>query len=943
MIRLAAIFCFFLSGFAGLVYEVCWIRKAALVFGSTTFALSSVLAIFFGGLAIGSYVFGRLAQRWERPLRVYALLEVCLAALALLSPWAFQLVDGWYGPIYRTLAGNTPALFAARFGLLALVLLPPTVLMGGTLPLFCRQFVQRAGRIAGSVGFLYGVNTLGGALGCALAGFVLLPAIGIFGSIVLAALVNVLAAGLAVGLPLSAGKVAPSAKNAPAAAAGNSATASSPAGSLDDTRFRVTMGALFFMTGFLALGSEVAWTRYLALLVRNSVYTYTITLTVVLVGIVIGSLLAALLFDRVRSRALWFGLFQVVAALSVFGLMLLPVGFWRGLGEGLTPFFLLMLLPAICSGASFPLANRLVLDNPALSAPSVGRMTAINTVGGIAGSLAVGFFGLPLFGLALSVRAITGLGLLTGITAWLLLPQGGRRSVRLVLAVLGVAGWIILPQLLDTRLPADFLATRESLVDYREGQSSTLAVIRDKGALQLEIDRLWQGKDQKCHQIMAAHLPMLAHPAPGRVLLVGLGTGQTASRFLMYDIERLDCVDIEPAIFPFVAEHYAAAWMHDPRVRLIEDDGRTVLTHSVAEYDLISVEVGQVFRPGVESLYTEDFYRQAAARLRPGGLISQFVPLPFLSETDFRRLLSSFLAVFPTSHLWYNTSELLLIGTNAGEYHFPVERLELLTTDAAINADLRYAHWGGPAHWLNQPEVLLGCYLCGPRQLATLAGGADPYRDDRPALAYATSEVDAARRKEMPSIELIRESLSPLSELLPAGAAVANPAVSEQMRELNLRDLVAGAYLRTAENSQATLPPSRLVEMLEIALRWNPHNVFANRMMGNALTMARRTPEAEPYYRTALAAMPADPLTNRGLAFVLLQTQRPQEALPLLETALAALPDDAATLNYLGTALAQMGRLREAIRYFERAVAVRPGDASFVQNLERAQAGLGMR
>jgi len=104
VIRFAAIFCFFLSGFAGLVYEVCWIKKAALVFGSTTFALSSVLAIFFGGLALGSYLFGRLAQRWDRPLRIYALLEVCLAALALLSPWAFQLVDGWYGPVYRALA-----------------------------------------------------------------------------------------------------------------------------------------------------------------------------------------------------------------------------------------------------------------------------------------------------------------------------------------------------------------------------------------------------------------------------------------------------------------------------------------------------------------------------------------------------------------------------------------------------------------------------------------------------------------------------------------------------------------------------------------------------------------------------------------------------------------------------------------------------------------------
>ncbi|MCH8149993.1 MAG: spermidine synthase, partial [Planctomycetes bacterium] len=179
MRNLVAIVCFFLSGTAGLVYEVAWIREASLVFGSTTFAISSVLAVFFLGLACGSYLFGRIGTRVSQPLKHYAKLEIPLGLYAVASLFIFDIAHYIYGAWYRDLGDHTGLLFVARFALVTIIILPPTILMGGTLPLFCRQYVISRDSIARSVGFLYGVNTLGAAAGCALAGFLLLPVLGL--------------------------------------------------------------------------------------------------------------------------------------------------------------------------------------------------------------------------------------------------------------------------------------------------------------------------------------------------------------------------------------------------------------------------------------------------------------------------------------------------------------------------------------------------------------------------------------------------------------------------------------------------------------------------------------------------------------------------------------------------------------------------------------------
>ena len=938
MRRSLAIACFFLSGFAGLVYEICWIRTSALVFGSTTYALSTVLAVFFFGMAVGNWIFGRIGMRIRRPIRLYAILEISLGILAILSIRAFPAAEDVFGSIYRSLVAggglvspDTTGLILLRVLLVSVILLPPTILMGGTLPLFCRQFVVSKSGIAGMVGLLYGINTLGAAAGAALTGFVLLPRIGVTMSIVAAAAVNLVAALVAMSLKLESGE-----------AEGPQADRAQRPDTADRPR-AVIVAVLFFGTGLVALGAEIVWTRFLSLIVRNSVYTYSITLTVVLIGIVLGSLLASRLFDRRLPLAVVFGLFQIVAALLILVLMWLPVSFWRDMGEGWGPFLALMLAPAVLSGASFPLAIRLILDDPRRSSRIVGRMTAVNILGGILGSLLAGFYLLPVHGLAFSTQAVSLAGVVSGSLALLCLDRRGpmfRRGAlaRTLVVPAALLVWLLLPRLANTDLPADYLAPRGALVDFKEGRGSTLAAVKKDGSLNLHIDRLWQGKDLKSHQIMAAHVPMMLAPDVRDVLVIGVGVGQTAARFLYHDIEHLDCVDIEPEIFDFIDANFDTRWMRDPRTTLIADDGRSFSTHTDRRYDLVSIEVGQVFRPGVETFYTREFYGKVRGLLRPGGLVAQFVPIGFLEEPEFRAILATLLEVFPDAALWYNTNELLLIGGADAAPKLGPRRLASLRENAVLREDLRWSHWGGEARRLNRAPNFLAGFLASGGPLRALADGGRILEDDLPVLSYATRTAIAAGRRDARLARLIRTHLSPLSEALSPGVAMTDADLrsAEAMRERNLDDLEAASFLRTALERLDGGGPRAAIAAVQRALDVNPESFMAHRMMGEILNLSRRQGEAIPWLRTAVDMRPHDRLAPRDLALALLQTGAVGEAETLLRSHLQRWPRDAAAHNYLGAALAETGRVAEARDAFRRAVTLDPHDSTARENLERA-------
>ncbi len=918
--------CFFLSGSAALIYEICWIRQASLVFGSTVYAVTTVLAVFFLGLALGSEVAGRVARRHGHPLRLFAVLEILLGMVALLSPYGFQLADDIQRSLYPTLSVATSPMVVMRLALLALLLLPPTLIMGTSLPLFVRQFTQSESRIERSVGFLYGINTLGAAAGCATAGFILIPAIGIAAAIQLGAAINIVV-GIIVGLI-----------SVPAALVPPVGVRRSPR--LDYTQTLVAV--LVFASGMVALGNEVLWIRHLSLLIRNSVYTYTITLSVVLCGIVIGSLLVSKFCTRVSRRALLFGAIHILLAIIVTAVMRLSPQSWHWLGGELYVYVVLLLPPAILSGAAFPLAVRLMVDDPVESSFGVGRLYAANTLGGIAGSLIVGFLALPYLGLAISITLTTGLSLATGLAAWLFLEQDSARGRRRVLGATAFgAAWLAIPLVVDTRIPADFLADRGKLVDYREGLNANVAVVRDKGVHHLELDRWWQGSNAKNHQAVAAHIPMLLHPNPRSVLVVGAGTGQTPSRFLMYNIARLDCVDIEPQVFEVIRNHFDNNWMQDPRVTLLRDDGRNYLSLTDATYDIISLEVGQIFRPGVASFYTTEFYQRARARLRPDGLIAQFVPLPFFTLKEFQMVVRTFMHTFPASVLWYNTSELLLIGVNGDQLSVHPDRLELLTDNRRVNEDLRYSHWGGPTHWLHRRDAFLAGFLTGPDTLAAWTKGAPVYRDDRPILEYAASLASDLRASEISIVEQLRHRLDEVDQVLGLALDEATKSSIEALRKANLGDIVASARIRQATAIERTGDYTTIAALLTDALDASPDHVVANRMMGDVQVPLGRVSEALRYYHKAYALRPDDPLVRRGLGYALHRLGRVDEAIAHYRFALQAWPDDADSHNNLGAALASRGDSGEAREHFETALSLRPDFSDARRNLTRARKGRG--
>ncbi len=917
-----------LSGFSGLAAEVAWIRRASLAFGSTTYASSTVLAVFLLGLALGSLTFGRLSRRVARPLRVAAAIEVGIGALVLISPELFALADDVYGGFYRRASDQPALLVLVRAGLIAALLLPPTFLMGGTLPLFCRHFAEARARVARVVGRLYGVNTLGAAIGCTAAGFLLLPALGLSTTLRVAAAANVACALL---LRFVATR--------PAAAVDATDPVDPRSGPAGPPGAAV-VSLLAFATGFVALGGEVLWIRYLGLLVGNTVRTYTTVLAVVLLGVVLGSLLAARFGDAAKRRALWFGAFQVAGGLWTLALMLQPPDALRGLASPLAADFALLLVPTALSGASFPLLVRLLEPSVRDVGRVTGRVTAQNIVGGVLGSLAVGFLGIPGLGLEKCLFALCGISLATGFAAWFALDSHRPRRGRVVAALAAIATAVALPASLDTRLPADLLGDRAELVAFREGSAASLAVLEKDGVRRLEIDRWWQGEDRKSHQVMAAHLPMLLHPDAERVVVVGVGTGQTPSRFLLHDVRALDCVDVEPALFEFVSEQFESSWMDDPRVRVLADDGRDYLLHSDATYDVVSLEVGQPFRPGVAHFYTADFYLRARERLGPSGLLVQFVPLPFFTVDEFRRVLASFRVALPTCALFYNTSELLLVGTIGRELSLSRESLARLD-DPTVHADLAFSHWGGAERHLNRGPVLLATFLCGRRGVERLAADAPPLRDDRPVLDQATREVRSSDRRELAILPLLRDCLDPFDAVLAFTPSEEERRESAALREWNLAEIEMSVRVREAEAMRARGDHRAVMRTMRDVLARFPEHRRARRFVAESLLLTGDAAAAQAEFDAMVAGDTGDGLAWYGAGLARHQLGEVDAAIARYRTAIERTPRHADAWNNLGTALAQLGRLTDAIEPFEQAVRLRPGFSDAIRNLQQARRALG--
>lgn len=737
---------FFLSGFAGLCYEICWIRLSSRIFGSTTFAVSSVVALFFTGMALGSRYFGNRSGRYQQPLKVYALLEIGIGAIAATSPQLLSLFEIPYQWLYSSYYQYIIVISAIRLLLIAVVIIPPTFLMGGTLPLFV-QFHEASVRAkTDAVAFLYSLNTLGAAAGCLVCGFVMLPLLGI-GKTLLASGFLAQASGLLILYALKNGS----------SRSVDGKTAILP-GSAGRTHFtdgadRVLLYAILFGTGFCSLSFEIVWTRFLALITHNTVYTYTISLAVALFGIAAGSYLAQFRKQSVGHVAT-LGFVQVLSALFVLVSLLMPTFAWDWAAASESPAMILlictalMLIPSLLSGLSFPLLIECIRHAEISTGGRIARAVSTNTAGCVSGSMVTGFILLPWLGMHATLAVTTCLCLMLGILAIVFLERRMPVPVKATLTLAAMAAWLFLIYSAEVRLPRDYLAKGRNLVDYVEGKNSFISVIKYNGDAKLEMDRMWQGQKSKGHQIMAAHLPMLLHPGAKDVLVVGIGAGQAPGRFLYYGIDRLDCVDLESRLPEVLKKHFSAEWLDDPRVRVIVEDGINFLRNIDRKYDLISVEVGQVFRPQVSSFYNVEFYRDARKRLNEEGIIAQFLPVGFFSEEQLFAVVKTFISVFPKCTLWYNRyAELILIGSVDSDQVIRQRGVDELRKNKRVLSDLFFGYPGSEELFLNKPEVLAASFLIGPDGLSRLSADAPLLSDDRPILEYDTARTSYSPKR----------------------------------------------------------------------------------------------------------------------------------------------------------------------------------------------------
>ena len=744
----AVFFFFFVSGACGLLYQVVWTRKLVLLFGATSYAVSTVLSIFFLGLAIGSFWGGRFSDRVRRPLRLYGILEIVIGIWAVLFLVLIGYGESAVVEVLRW-AGTTRALeIAMRAALAGVLLIVPVTLMGATLPLLAR-FVTARGRIRGlRIGALYSLNTLGAVCGCAIAGFVLLAEFGYLRTTLVGAALNVVVGVLALVLARHERGVDSTADVSKTEDAESGRVPATPSG------VALVVLAGFALSGFCALALEVLWTRLLAIVFLGTTYAFTTMLTTVLCGIALGSAFASLIIDRVHRRIPFFGFTLMmtgaasVAMLSVFpGLpdMLTEAKLDGGYEWGATlraKFFLsfaVLFLPTFLFGMSFPVALKAYAERRSSLGRDVGALYGANTLGGVAGALVGGFVLVPYVGAhqgVLILSAALGVGgFAVVLSAPVMTPTRRGATAALGAGICASAFWFA-PADVSYALNQSFLPEEHELIHYSEGIEGTVAVSAPIEGLPGKDRVLWINAVQATASIdkgvkmnrFQGMLPFLFDREIETALFMCFGSGITAGTLALSPVEQIDAVELSEEVFEaaplFEADNFQV--LENPRVNPMVGDGRNFLFTTPNTYDLITFEPMPLALAGVSTFYTKEYYELCRARLAPGGLVSQWIPLHNgLSLEVIQSLFRTFAEAFPEVSVWFINADMFFIGSEEPlsiDYAKAEQRL-------AENDELRE---GLAEVYLGDLPELLAAHFMDRDALLAFADGAEVMTDDRP-------------------------------------------------------------------------------------------------------------------------------------------------------------------------------------------------------------------
>jgi spermidine synthase len=804
------------SGFCALVYEMLWTKFLSLVFGTTMPAVTIVAATFMGGLALGSYLVGRLADHRTDLLRLYAVLEVGIAVFALVSVAGLKLVVSAHVLIEQAFPSHPLFAHAVHFAFAAILLAPPTICMGGTFPLMCRLFARR--RSGGQIGRLYAMNTFGATAGAFSSGYLLIPSLGLSTTLCATAAVNLaIAAGAwQIGRALEPGVPV------------DVSCATRPRLPFLARRHLLPLASIALI-GFLSLAYEILWTRVLLLFLGNTTYAFSLMLSAFLVGLALGgAIYARQVRPELDERKVMINLsllMGLVLVLSVpFYDRLAHVFQWAHQTSGENWWLLTLLsflvvtlivgLPTIVSGSLLPATVALIDPGQGKTGEGVGLVVLFNTVGALAGALLAGFLLVPALGTQKSFVLLATLNLaLALLLLWRYRPAGRQRLAVPALALAGAA-WIWIAPPWDAALMNSgvyvyapkyaqmggmtAVLAKERIREVIEGEETTVAVHESlDGQMRFfTVNGKTDGGSghDMATQLLVGHLPMLAHPAPRNVLVIGLGTGITLRGLSAHPTERIDCVEISPEVVR------AERWfreangnaLSDPKIHLSVDDGRDLLLTAGRRYDVIVSEPSNPWQSGNANLFTADFYRLAASRLNPGGLFCQWLGLYDITEENLRITVNTFLSVFPRAMTFKAGSDLILVG-GRDELRFDYRDLSRRLSDPVLSRTLAEIDLYGPG------DLLARHYLYNEGPLYELSRGAAINTDDRPILEYSARyllgehTLGEFQQQNMEALLAVRGKVTlPLVNL---GASDGEIAVA-------LRELARG-YTRTGRQAEA--------------------------------------------------------------------------------------------------------------------------------------------
>lgn len=796
--------CFFLSGFAALLYETAWTREFGFVFGTSDLAVAAVLAAYMGGLALGAAIAGRFVQRLRRPVLVYGTLELGIALAALAVPLGIRATTALYVLLFggRSTLPEADSLATTVFHLLSsfAILLPCTAFMGATLPLLARYAVQRDDQIGPRVGALYAINTAGAIAGTLCAAFILLPQLGLRQTVYVGVAVNALvfvgAVCLARGsrLPTEPRTAGPK-----------------PRGSMH------WVLPLIALSGMVSFIYEILWTRLLGLVLGGSVYAFATMLAGFLLGITLGSAVASRLARTPRDGALGFTLTQLgIAALSFTAFALadrlpeLASAIGAGGGGDLMSNAIVSvaaLLPVtLCIGATFPFAVRLVATAPEHASTASARVYSWNTVGAIVGSVAAGFLLLPWLGFAGTVTLGISINLaLAGAAALCSQPRS------LGLAVLAAAGGIAL-LLFPPPTPWNLLRSSPLSTAPAEGEIEYLGVGRSATVLLLNSGRDWQLRTNGLPEAIIeppgsnpgrfpesrwmSLLPVLERPASESMLVIGIGGGVVLEA-IPSTLNRIDAIELEPEVVAanrILSGRRATDPLADPRIALHMNDARGALLLSDIRYDAIVSQPSHPWTAGSSHLYTRDFFDLVHRRLNEGGVFVQWIGLRFVNEELLRTLVATLLDVFPYIEVYRPSPAALLFATSDA----PLDGIE--SSRVALRSSPEdFARFG-----LIYPEDIAIALVLDTQGARAFAEGSRVSTDDANLLASGSPRIG-------------NEKLTPRSA---DRVFAASDPLPERVTELDSLLVVRRLLERRDFNRAESLTNSLSGSEREIALGW---------------------------------------------------------------------------------------------------------------------------